>query len=90
MKELEAAGFGADDVVAETVEIWPDNLQAYEVFASLGTQWRIGMAGPTGMDYAAIPVTLRLMAVPRAEWPQLFADLRVMEGAALEAMSRRD
>lgn len=56
------------------------------MFNALGTQWRIGMGGATGLDYNAVPVVLRLQGVPRSDWPQLFDDLRVMEGAALQAM----
>lgn len=89
-KELEAAGFSLDDVVAEDVEIWPDNVRAYELFNALATQWRAGMGGPTGLDYSAVEVTMRLCGLPPAEWPELFADLRVMERAALEAMSSKE
>lgn len=84
-EELEVAGLRPEDV-ATSIEIWPDNLRAYELFNALGTQWRIGMAGATGLDYGAIEVALRLQRVPRAEWPQLFEDIRTMEGAALAAM----
>lgn len=77
-------------MVAEDVEIWPDNLQAYELFNALATQWRIGMAGPTGLDYGAVAMTMRLCGIPRSKWTELFADVRIMERAALEAMSNRE
>lgn len=41
------------------------------------------MAGPTGLDYAAVPVVLRLIDIPRSQWAGVFEDLRVMEDAAL-------
>ncbi len=44
------------------------------------------MGGATGLDYNAVPVVLRLQGVPRADWSQLFEDVRVMEGVALQAM----
>lgn len=47
------------------------------------SQWRTGMNGATGLDYAVIPTVLELIEVPRARWPQVFQDLRVMEDAAL-------
>lgn len=90
LKELEAAGFGADDVVAEDVEIWPDVLPAYELFNALATQWRIGMGGATGLDYTAVATTMRLCGIPRSKWTDLFADVQIMEQAALEAMSNRE
>ena len=83
------AGLRPEDV-ATSIEIWPDNEQAFRLFDALSTQWRIGMAGATGLDYMAIPVTLRLQGIPRAEWQQLFEDIRTMEAAALLAMRADD
>ncbi|MEX5744650.1 DUF1799 domain-containing protein [Massilia sp. X63] len=79
------AGLTEDDL-GGGAEIWPENLRSYELFNALATQWRIGMGGQAGLDYNVVPVVLRLQGVPRAEWPELFADVRVMEAAALQAM----
>jgi hypothetical protein len=57
-------------------------------FIAAATQWRTGMAGPTGLDYSAMPTVMRLTGVPRKEWPQVFDGLRLMEDAALEAMRK--
>ncbi|MCA1857456.1 DUF1799 domain-containing protein [Massilia oculi] len=87
MGELLAAGFSPDDVEAgEPVEIWPENLPAYDAFCGMSTQWRVGMSGATGLDYNALPVVLRLQGAPRADWQQLFVDIRVMEQQALLSM----
>jgi Phage related hypothetical protein (DUF1799). len=50
------------------------------------TQWRVGAAGATGLDYGVLPVVLRINRVPRDEWPDLFEGIRTMESAALEQM----
>lgn len=84
-EELAVAGLTEEDFDSGA-EIWPENLPAYEAFSALRTQWRVGMSGATGLDYSVVPVVLRLQGVPRADWPQLFEDLRVMESAALQAM----
>lgn len=42
-----------------------------------------------GLDYAAIPPTLRLMGVPRGEWQGLFEGLRIMERAAINEINER-
>ena len=56
------------------------------VFAALGTQWRHApMGGLAGLDYAAVMPALRLLGVPRGQWGEMFADLRVLERAAMEA-----
>lgn len=44
------------------------------------------MGGPTGLDYGVLPAVLRMQAVPRAEWPDTFECLRVMEAEALRVM----
>jgi hypothetical protein len=50
---------------------------------AMGTQWRVGMGGATGLDYGVLPHVLRLVGVPKREWPRVFDDLRVMEAAVL-------
>lgn len=81
-------GLRPQDYASEGVEVWPDNWLAALTFADLSTQWRMGHAGPIGLDYAAIPAVLQLRRTPRAEWPELFSDLRIMEAAALEEMRK--
>lgn len=71
------------------IDIWPDNLQAFTVFNAVSSQWRTGMSGPTGLDYAVLPDTFRMMVIPRKEWPDLFADIRTMEHAALAEMNKK-
>jgi hypothetical protein len=71
---------------SDEFEIWPDNWLAVEVFISMGTQWRTGMAGPTGLDYGVLRDVMTLRRVPRSEQPELFDWLRLMEGEALGQM----
>lgn len=67
--------------------MWPDNATTVEVFAHLGTQWRIGARGPIGLDYTAIPVVLQLLQVAADQHAEVFAGIRIMEHAALEEMN---
>ena len=76
----------ADYEAENTVEVWPDNVQAVNVFVAMGTQWRCGPGGAIGLDYSALPQVLRLTKVPRADWPEVFDLLRILEDAALEKM----
>lgn len=87
-QELAAFGIEAADIAEPPVELYPDTLPALDLFAALGTQWRVGQGGVTGLDYAAAESALRLQRAPRSRWPTLFADLRVMERAALEELRR--
>lgn len=54
----------------------------------MSTQWRVGMAGATGLDYGALPHVMRLSGVPRKNWPDVFDGVRIMEDAALETMRK--
>lgn len=77
----------AEDVAPADIELWPDNEPAVMVLVQMGTQWRVGMGGPVGLDYAALPFVMRVSGIPRADWPGIFEDLRVLENAALKTMS---
>lgn len=57
---------------------------------ALETQWRVGMVGATGLDYAALPPIWGCMGVPKARRAAVFQDLRLMERAALAAMHEED
>ncbi len=43
------------------------------------TQWRSGMAGPSGLDYAALPAVFDLHSIRKKRRADVFAGLRVME-----------
>lgn len=64
-------------------EIWQDNAHIVRVFGAMQTQWRIGFSGPTGLDYAALPMVVRMMRVPLDCRDDIFMGVRVMESATL-------
>lgn len=69
------------------IALAPDEVEPVTLFLMLGSQWRHhAMSGlRLGLDYAAIPATAAMAGI--AMTPALFADLRVMEGAALETFA---
>jgi hypothetical protein len=71
---------------SDEFEVWPDNWQALDVFMSMGTQWRVGVSGATGLDYGVLRDVMALRRVPKAEQAELFDWLRLMEGEALGQM----
>ncbi|WP_454710950.1 DUF1799 domain-containing protein [Cupriavidus nantongensis] len=75
------------DVTPPDAEIWPENETTVGVFVQMGTQWRVGVGGPVGLDYNALPFVMRMQGVPPDEQPDLFESIRVMERAAMEEMS---
>jgi hypothetical protein len=88
--ELAAAGLTAEDLEGDGIEVWPENQQAYVLFADLRTQWRMGMGGPSGLDYLVLYAALDRMKLSDEEARELEGDIRTMEYAALGAMTIRE
>lgn len=70
----------------EKTKVWPIHFDVLQVFNSLNTQWRMGLKGRTGIDYSVLPVVMDLHEINPTERKQMFADLKVMETAALEQL----
>jgi hypothetical protein len=58
-----------------------------DLYAAVQTQWRVGMAGATGLDYAGVETAARLRGTPLD--PDTFDALQLCERAALAAMNER-
>lgn len=81
----------AEDRVAETFEYYADNSESLALFMLLETQWRVVAAMKpvwTGLDYTAVQATMNLVGVRRRRQAQLFADMRVMERAAIPVLNK--
>ena len=87
----EAARFGltVEEASSPPAEVYPDNLATVNVFIAMQTQWRVGMAGATGLDYAALPAVMRCVGVARKDWSHVFDGLRAMEDETLAEWARR-
>jgi hypothetical protein len=60
----------------------PENWAAVELFLVAATQWRLAANGaPYGLDYPGVEQAARWAKVKIT--PELFADLRIMEQAAI-------
>lgn len=86
---MAAFGFRPEDMGSDEFEIWPDNWLPVEVFISMGTQWRVGAGGATGLDYGVLSDVMRLRGVPDADHAELFDWVRLMEGEALGIMREK-
>lgn len=74
------------DYAKPPVEIWPEHLEVVRIFVRLDTQWRIGMAGPIGLDYTAAYPLIDRATTTSQEWSEMLDDLRVLEAEALDTM----
>ena len=54
---------GATEAEEEDFYLLPENHKAWELFCACSTQWRVGMAGPTGLDYPAVESVMRMLYV---------------------------
>lgn len=88
-QELAIAGVTLADYELESVEVWPENVQAYRLFCDLQTQWRVGMSGPSGLDYAVLFVMIDRMKLSPEAAEDLEYDVRAMESEALSAMHEK-
>ena len=80
-------GLTLDDIEVEEVEVWPDAWLSFCLFEALGTQWRLGPGGPSGLDYTAIPAAAEMLGIKRRKLADHFPDLRIMEYEALAVMA---
>lgn len=83
---LATMGLVAEDVATE-VEVWPDTIEPLKLFRLMGTQWRIGGAGATGLDYGVLFTLMDRQRLARDEQDELFEAVRIMEEAALQQMA---
>lgn len=84
--ELAAFGLTLDDVATEPMDVWPENWEAYLLFRFLSSQWRVGMSGPTGLDYNVMYRKMDRMTLDAVRYDELEAEVQIMERAALTAM----
>jgi hypothetical protein len=80
-------GLRPEDYPEEEFAIWPENWQVFDIFLSMQTQWRMGMKGPTGLDYAALESLFRMNGIRRSQQRDHLEAMQIMERAALKAMA---
>lgn len=82
-------GLSPSDYADEIVEVWPENLMTYKLFADLQTQWNVGMGGPIGLNYLTLFAKLDRLGLVGEQADDMEDDIRAMEHEALVTMSER-
>jgi len=79
-------GFDIGHLYAQQdVEVWPENWPAWSLFSEMSGQWRMSpMRGPIALDYTPLFARMARLGLTDEQWEQRFADVRVIEAAALE------
>lgn len=80
--------FFGNELYEETVEVWPDNVQAVNLLISVRTQWRMGFGGPVGLDYGPVFHKMDRMGLTPERYEELEEEIRTMEQAALAEMHK--
>lgn len=85
------AGLGVIDAqgAAPVAYLWPDNVLAWECWQGVQTQWRVGMGGATGLDYAGVRAFLDEQDLQRDERRDVFAGIQACELATLEVWAEQ-
>ena len=72
-----------------TLYLWPCNVPAWNAWQGVRTQWREGMAGRSGLDYAGVRAYLDLQGLHGAERRDAFAGIQACEAATLEVWAEQ-
>jgi hypothetical protein len=78
----QAFGLIVESAPSPELELWPENVAPVRLFDMMQTQWRVGMSGPIGLDYTALPARFRPGSGTRRD-RAVFNGLQVMEAEAL-------
>lgn len=81
--------FDDDQDLDDVTEVWTCNASSWSAFLALATQWRLAVGATVvrvGLDYVAAEAAIRMMGLGRKS-ARIFADLQVMEAAALDVFA---
>lgn len=82
-----ALGLVEDQKPSQVEYLWPENVRTWIVWNEVQTQWRTGMSGATGLDYAGVRAHLDEVGLEGDERRQVYDGIRAMERATLSALS---
>ena len=77
------------DYPEPNVDVWDENWDALQLFANYSNQWRMGAAGPVGLDYNVLHHALDRKNLTPSAYDDWLDDLRIIENAALEYLLRK-
>lgn len=69
--------------------LWPDCVLAWTHWCGVQTQWRTGMGGATGLDYAGVRAYLDEQGVAGDERREVFGCIQAAERTTLEVWASK-
>lgn len=82
------AGLGLQTDATELVYLWPDNVRAWNHWQGVQTQWRVGLRGATGLDYAGVRAYLDEADLGEQR-RDVFAGIQACERATLDVWAEQ-
>ncbi len=75
-------------------EVWPEHLQALELFKACQSQWQPSIAGMGGVwwrgaQWVNVAQAMQFMGVPKKAQPELWQQYRTMETEAMTILQER-
>ena len=84
LARADADGPGAAAAALPEFWLWPECEPAFVLWAAVQTQWRAGLQGYTGLDYAGVRAHPAFVAIRgRGRRERLLADVHTLERALL-------
>lgn len=78
--------------IAGEVEVWPENAAVVDAFLTIASQWRTAGGGMGPIVYLGLDYTAAIAGITAAGiglTPETWSGVRVMEGAAREALNEK-
>ena len=89
LQQFAPAGAAAPGPADEPIYLWPCNVPAWNHWWAVQSQWRSGMAGRDGLDYAGVRAYLDEAGLCGDERRDIFKAIRAAEQASLEAWAQQ-
>ena len=87
--ELAAIGLRREDVEDTSVcEVWPENWEAFQIFARCRTQWNTESGYCVGLNCEFVKWLMRLLKVKKKDRLERLTEVQTMERAALRQMQK--
>lgn len=80
-------GLKPEDFPEPHVDVWSENWDPLVFYSQNMTQWRVGAAGPFGLDYGVVMALLQRKGLAPDEFDDFMQAIRWIEDAALTVFS---
>lgn len=71
------------------VYLWPCNVKVWALWQQVQTQWRVGVGGATGLDYAGVQAHLRAIGLRGKHYSRAWRCIRACEAGSLEGWAEK-